>query len=365
MAVDPQLVLIDDNNPASAALWKALNAGFSVIRFNGGGVEPSAVGMVKAAVVCLNNAALERYAVDNGALGLSTSNTVFVLPTHNAESVDRLVQRGVRDYFVAPVAEADLWAAIQKAVNRGVESSWETLAPVMRDALVASRSTLSACFDLARKGEPLDLADVNQACGLINDALPNLGIADWLSTIRAHHDYTYRHSMFVCGAITQFGRAIGATDNDIHILTAGGVLHDIGKSHVPQCILDKPTKLDEAEWVVMGQHPSHSREILFRESGLDPRIVAMAVHHHEKLDGTGYPDGLSGHQITDHIRLMSIADVFSALVDERAYKPAMSPEAALNRMETFKGHLDLDLLKAFKEFVMDHDVGGEAPAEVA
>jgi len=87
--------------------------------------------------------------------------------------------------------------------------------------------------------------------------------------------------------------------------------------------------------------------------GLDRRIVAMAVHHHEKLDGTGYPDGLQGDEIDDLVRLTAIADVYSALIDERAYKPAMSPEKAFAWMESTRGHMDLDMVGRFKEFVLD------------
>src|SRR5690606_4285973 len=78
-----------------------------------------------------------------------------------------------------------------------------------------------------------------------------------------------------------------------------------------------------------------------------------AVQHHEKLDGTGYPDGLKSAELSDLVRLVCIADVFSALVDERSYKPAMSIEAAFDKMLTFKGHLDLDLVAAYRGFVMD------------
>lgn len=106
----------------------------------------------------------------------------------------------------------------------------------------------------------------------------------------------------------------------------------------------------------MRTHPEHSRAILLRESGLSEEIVAMAVHHHEKLDGTGYPDGLSGAQLNDHARITAIADVYSALIEERAYKPAMPPEKALEMMAGFKGHLDPDLVRAFRSFILERFV---------
>jgi HD-GYP domain-containing protein (c-di-GMP phosphodiesterase class II) len=131
------------------------------------------------------------------------------------------------------------------------------------------------------------------------------------------------------------------------------MLHDVGKSQVPLEILDKPGKLDDGEWKIMRNHPEHSREILLSNQGLDADTVAMAVNHHEKLDGTGYPDGLSGAQISDHVRLTAIADVYSALIDKRSYKEAMGQEEALDLMAKFVGHLDMDLLGAFRSFVLE------------
>ena len=90
-----------------------------------------------------------------------------------------------------------------------------------------------------------------------------------------------------------------------------------------------------------------------KASDLDAHIAAMAVYHHEKLDGSGYPDGLAGSKINDHVRLTAIADVYSALIDKRSYKGSLSSEEALNMMVTFKGHLDLDLVNEFRSFTLD------------
>jgi HD-GYP domain-containing protein (c-di-GMP phosphodiesterase class II) len=83
-------------------------------------------------------------------------------------------------------------------------------------------------------------------------------------------------------------------------------------------------------------------------------MIAMAVQHHEKLDGTGYPQGLSNGQINDHVRMTAIADVYSALIDKRSYKGSMTSEDALEMMCGFKGHLDIDLLREFRSFTLDN-----------
>jgi len=98
----------------------------------------------------------------------------------------------------------------------------------------------------------------------------------------------------------------------------------------------------------------HSQDILRCENDIEADMIAMAVYHHEKIDGTGYPDGLSNGQINDHVRLTAIADVYSALIDKRSYKGSMSSEEALEMMSGFKGHLDMDLLCEFRSFTLDN-----------
>jgi len=186
-------------------------------------------------------------------------------------------------------------------------------------------------------------------------ATPRLGAFDsWIDALANHHNYSFRHSMFVCGTLTYFAHSIRIGTRDLERLTVGGLIHDIGKSKIPLEILDKPGKLDNADWLIMRDHPIYSREILRHEPDLEPDTIAMAVHHHEKLDGTDYTDGLSGTQTNDNTRLIAIADVYSALIDKRSYKGSMSNEQALDPMATLEGHLDMDLLKAFKTFAVQH-----------
>ena len=278
---------------------------------------------------------------------------LFILPTHNSDAVSRLRDLDVADYLVLPIDPGELRTLAKKIINRRVERSWEALHPTKQKALKKSLACFEKCFSQVRRGEPLPMEDINDSCRHIREAAELGGLDGWIEALNDHHDYSFRHSMFVCGTLTYFANAIGIGGVDLHQLTVGGLLHDIGKSQVPLEVLDKPGKLDDGEWKVMRQHPEHSREILLRDRGLDADTVAMAVHHHEKLDGTGYPDGLSGAQISDHVRLTAIADVYSALIDKRSYKEAMSQEAALDLMAKFEGHLDMDLLGAFRSFVLD------------
>jgi putative nucleotidyltransferase with HDIG domain len=225
----------------------------------------------------------------------------------------------------------------------------------MKKAFTTSLKCFENCFLQLKRGQPLPMEDIETSCQHIREAAALGGLNQWIDALDRHHSYSFRHSMFVCGSLTYFAHAIGIRGADMELLTVGGLLHDIGKSNVPAEILDKPGKLDDREWNLMKKHPVYSREILLREQNMDKTIVSMAVAHHEKLDGTGYPDGLSGSRLDDYIRMTTIADVYSALIDMRAYKGAMSSVEALDIMEKSHGHLDMDLLRAFKCFLLDQD----------
>jgi HD-GYP domain-containing protein (c-di-GMP phosphodiesterase class II) len=256
--------------------------------------------------------------------------------------------------FVAPFDYTAICAAVRRASIEAVEASWSALSPAETQALTASADSFKSCFLATARGEKMPLAGVYSACDSIQDSFGVSNVGRWLDSLRQHHDSTFRHSMFVCGSLSHFANAIGINGVDLKELTLGGFLHDAGKARVPLEILDKPGKLNDAEWAEMRNHAAYSREILLAENDLSPQIVEMAVHHHERLDGTGYPDGLKGAQNTDAVRLTAIADVFSALVEPRAYKEEITPEKALDMMASFDGHLDPALLKSFREFMLDN-----------
>jgi HD-GYP domain-containing protein (c-di-GMP phosphodiesterase class II) len=126
------------------------------------------------------------------------------------------------------------------------------------------------------------------------------------------------------------------------------MLHDIGKARIPLAILEKPGPLDESEMALMRRHPEYGLEALGDNSAVAPEMRDIIVHHHELLDGSGYPHGLKGNEICDLVRIMTIADIFAALVERRSYKPPFSSEAAYQILLDMGPRLDKDLVRAFK-----------------
>jgi putative nucleotidyltransferase with HDIG domain len=349
----PALRLLHDGNSAVRGIEEVLSAIAPVrlvsVRDGFRAQEEPASGTV----ICLNHSTIKNFDMLARTFDVDLAESVFVLPSFSREYAATLKDIGVKSHLAAPVPPDVLIRAVSAVRNRALEKSWARFPAPAREALVASRVSFAKVFDDIRAGGHVDIPDVRDACALIAHFAKTNTLSDWLAAIKDHHDYTYRHCMSVCGMIVHFGHNLGIRDVDLNLLSVGGMLHDIGKARVPLAILDKPGKLDAAEQETMREHPAQSRLIMDSMEGLDPRIIGMAVHHHEKLDGSGYPDGLSADRIDDLVRLTAIADVFSALIDERAYKAAMSFDDAFARMEGMKGHLDQDMLARFKEFAMD------------
>ncbi len=152
---------------------------------------------------------------------------------------------------------------------------------------------------------------------------------------------------FLC---VQLGCALGLSPGELSALHRGGYLHDIGKVGVPDSILYKPTRLDEQEWEQMRTHTVRGEEICRPLHTLVP-VLPIIRSHHERWDGTGYPDGLRGNRIPLLARVLQFADIYDALTHERPYKPALPPETALATMqeETDRGWRDPDLMTVFRE----------------
>jgi HD-GYP domain-containing protein (c-di-GMP phosphodiesterase class II) len=125
-------------------------------------------------------------------------------------------------------------------------------------------------------------------------------------------------------------------------------LHDVGKAGIPLAILDKPDRLDAAEEQIMRQHPAIGYDALKAVGGVDAEVLDAIRHHHEFLDGSGYPDALRAPAISDIVRLLTISDIYAALIEQRPYRPPMSRPKAYDVLGDMGGKLEQALVRAFK-----------------
>jgi putative two-component system response regulator len=183
-------------------------------------------------------------------------------------------------------------------------------------------------------------------------------------TMEAKSPYTFGHSERVAEYATLLAERAGVSEEDRHMLHKGALLHDIGKICVPDAILDKPGPLTPDEVIVVRQHTVQGAHILEPLKSIR-RVVPLARWHHERLDGRGYPDGLSGSQIPFLVRILSVADVYDSCSSRRPYRPAISHEQSLEilHQEAFEGGLDPELVQMFCQ-VIDQNTPAASPCDL-
>lgn len=172
-----------------------------------------------------------------------------------------------------------------------------------------------------------------------------------MARLKSKDEYTYLHSVAVCALMINFARQLQMSEAQVQELGVAGLLHDVGKMAMPPEILNKPGRLTDAEFAEIKRHPMSGKALLESSGNIPPVALDVALHHHEKVDGSGYPFGFKGADISVAARMGAICDIYDALTSDRCYKAAWSPAEAITRMSEWKGHLDPDLLFAFKQSV--------------
>jgi putative nucleotidyltransferase with HDIG domain len=226
-----------------------------------------------------------------------------------------------------------------KALNRGVE---------------AAHAVMVKIFERLPAGEPLKLSDIIAAENKILKAIKHCSLREWLTAVGCHHTDTYRHCLFVTGFAVAFAQHLGMREDDQRRLARAALLHDVGKAFVPAALLDKLGELTVEEMAELREHPRRGYDALTAQGGFPPEMLDVVLHHHEFLDGTGYPDGLSGSQISDIVRLTTVVDIYAALVENRAYRLQFTHAKAFTIMEEMGGKLDQQLLQAFRPVALGH-----------
>lgn len=222
----------------------------------------------------------------------------------------------------------------------------------------ASSQALARLFGNAfgdtKKDNAVVVENVAGATKQVCAALDADGLGKWLSNVANYHSYTARHCMTVAGFAAQWARILNVSQQDYERFTRAALLHDIGKMNVPLSILDKPGNLSDDERTIIERHPIESKNILEETPDIDPVVVELAYSHHELLDGSGYPRGLKGDEISDLVRCMTIVDIYAALIDARSYKASISPKKAYETLKAMDNKLDMALVGAFEPVVDAH-----------
>ena len=292
--------------------------------------------------------------------GDSRRTLIMVAPKQTLQ-VGRLLEEGVIDAAIVGAPEPGeflerFWRAHGTATeDEAIGALSAPASRVMRD----SRQLFTRLEGMAESGA-IDLEGrrlVATAAASVVDLAGDPSVAPMLHQLRGHHDNTFAHSLRVGILMASFGRAIGVPQDQLRLMAETGLLHDIGKMQVPLAILAKPGSLTEDERRVMNLHPVFGADLVQDGYSDLPALVAAVRHHHEKLDGTGYPDGQARGQIHEMSLCTAVVDIFSALTDRRDYKPPMERDQAFDIMDSIVGtHLEPRLYKRFRELVLDTEL---------
>lgn len=210
-----------------------------------------------------------------------------------------------------------------------------------------------------RLGKVVELEQVEPMVQTITESvLRNGGALLTLLRIKNKDDYTFLHSVSVGTLLIAFCRAVGLDDATTHQAGLGGLLHDTGKALVPDAVLNKPGRLTEEEFEIIKRHPEDGWKILTQTPGIGPIPLDITRHHHERMDGSGYPDKLPGAGISTLARMSSIVDVYDAITADRCYHKGMAATDALRKLfEWSKFHFDPALVQSFMRCVGIYPVG--------
>jgi putative nucleotidyltransferase with HDIG domain len=222
----------------------------------------------------------------------------------------------------------------------------------MQRRFMAASAGMADMLAAASEGRPLPVAAIEGSVEAINRAADDSDLGAWLEMVWNHDDATYQHCLLVAGLAAAFAQALGFPESARKMVTSAAVLHDIGKARVPLAILHKSGKLTAEETAVIREHPQIGYEMLLRQGAFAREVVEATRSHHEYLDGTGYPQGLKAHEISDIVRMITICDIYAALIERRSYKAPMAPEQAYAMLVAMGPKLDADLLRAFRAVVL-------------
>lgn len=218
--------------------------------------------------------------------------------------------------------------------------------------------TVRSMFQEVRLGKALDAEAVLPMVVSIRDSVmrnPHALIS--VARLKTADTYTYLHSVAVCALMTALAHQLGLSDEDTMVAALGGLLHDMGKAAVPPAILNKPGRLTDTEFDVIRLHPEQGQALLIAAGMNNRPVLDIVLHHHEKVDGTGYPHRLAGNAIPRLARMGAVCDVYDAITSNRPYKQGWDPAESLRRMASWEGHFDPAIFQPFVKSLGIYPVG--------
>jgi putative nucleotidyltransferase with HDIG domain len=281
-------------------------------------------------------------------------------------TVDKIISLGIRELYIDTLKGADVWEARpQSEVNAELEKRLQEIAqkraekPVvieLKDEAARARrlhaeanKTARLVLDDIRLGQKIQIDRVEPLVdNMVESVFRHQDALLPMARLKNIDDYTFEHSVGVAALLIAFGRTLKLSKETIREIALGGLLHDIGKAHVPEAILNKPGKLTDDEFAKMKSHVNESLRLLQGVPGISEVTRQVVAQHHERIDGSGYPNRLAGQAISQYGQMAAIVDVYDAISSDKVYCRGMPPTQALKKLlEWSKHHFDPQLVQTF------------------
>jgi HD-GYP domain-containing protein (c-di-GMP phosphodiesterase class II) len=300
-------------------------------------------------------------------------NTKFVL--EDARDLERIRDSGIRELWIdvskGEDVEGGMSAAEVRARNENevLAVSVETQGPAARVSATeellrarkicgAAKQAVESMFKEARMGRSIDTEALAPLVEEISSSvMRHPGALVSLARLKTRDDYTYMHSVAVCGLMISLARRLGLDEATTREAGLAGLVHDLGKAVVPLTVLNKPDKLTDDEFRVIRGHPGAGHAMLLEGGGAGDIALDVVLHHHEKVDGSGYPHKLKGEQISLFSKMGAVCDVYDAITSNRPYKAGWDPSEALRKMSEWTGHFDTEIFHNFIKCVGIYPLG--------
>lgn len=248
----------------------------------------------------------------------------------------------------------------QKIQSELKQAASENLKPVKRVSiqqevqraraiLAEGKTAVTSMFGEIRMGNAINVSEVGPLVDEISNSIARNPEAFLnLARLKNVDDYTYLHSVAVSGLMIALGKQLGLDGQDLKDAGIAGLLHDVGKALIPNEVLNKPGKLTDEEFAIIKDHPRKGWEVLKIAEGANDMALDVCLHHHERVDGTGYPERISGEKLTLFARMGAVCDVYDALTSNRCYKNGWEPVETIRKMAEWRnGHFDEKIFQAF------------------
>lgn len=260
----------------------------------------------------------------------------------SAEEVARLKEQGYRQVFIEVEElfglsdEERLDQLISGCEGKAGQKARTPFDKAIKEATITYEQAMGLAMQITsdvKLGRKVDFdTALETASTIVESAMSNPDTLVCLTQLSSFDDYTYTHSINVAAIAVVFGEYIGMSKKELALLGIAGMMHDLGKTEIPARIISKPGRLTKVECEEMKRHPGYGRTILQRNSDIPVRVLEAVRAHHEKYNGTGYPDGLTRKEIPAFARILCLADIYDALTSDRCYRDAILPNKALGVM---------------------------------